>query len=135
MTVRWNGQALLQKARRGAVQGVVAGAAIVDEESVRRIQEEDKTGRVYNRGGRSHQASAPGQAPASDTGRLLGSRNTEIEDDGLVARVSYNTEYARRLEMGDEDFEPRPYLRVALEAKRDEVEETVQSFIRDELVR
>ena len=131
MTVRWNGDDVFRRARQGATVGVIAATALVEEESVRRIVEDPKTGIIYQRGDRVHQASAPGEAPASDTGRLIASRNVEIEDEAPVGRVSYNTEYARALEMGNEKIAPRPYLRVSLESKSDEVGGTINQFIRD----
>lgn len=46
------------------------GATITQQEAVRAIQTGGRSGRIYIRGGRAHQASARGEAPASDTTRL-----------------------------------------------------------------
>ena len=43
----------------------------VHEEAVKSIQGGNKSGRTYTRGNVSHKASAPGQAPATDRGRLV----------------------------------------------------------------
>lgn len=57
------------------------------------------SGRIYaRRGGRLHQASAPGEYPANDTGKLLASmrgRVTQIE-----ATIGTNMYYARFLRTG-----------------------------------
>lgn len=129
MTVQWNPAAAVAAVRRKAVQGVIAATALVEDASVEKITSGPKTGRIYRRNGVNHQASAAGEAPATDTGALLASRRAEVEENGLVGNVSYNTAYARRLELGDEDFAPRPYLNPSLEENRAEVKRLIASFI------
>lgn len=94
-----------------------------------------KTGRIYGsaediakavRGGkgskaaskRIHQASAPGEAPATDTGNLVGSATADTTQDGMSGYVFVNTPYAARLEFGDRDSKghiaARPFLFPAL---------------------
>lgn len=72
------------------------------------------SGRIYARGKTvTHQASAPGQTPAPDTGRLRASVQTEVTRSGwdVVGTVAVNTEYAAALELGTEKVKPRrPYL-------------------------
>lgn len=74
------------------------------------------SGRTYKRGGVTHQASAAGQPPAVDTGRLRASITYELGNTGkvLVARVGTNVNYARHLELGTSRMRPRPFLRPAL---------------------
>jgi HK97 gp10 family phage protein len=74
------------------------------------------TGRQYGR----HQASAPGQPPATDTGRLAASIREELRQDGkgLVEVVGTNVVYARPLERGTRSMAPRPFLRRALAKTR-----------------
>lgn len=67
------------------------------------------TGKVYGR----HRASAPGEAPAPDTGRMVGATfATPVERiaGGLRSQVVVNTEYAAGLEMGTEKVAPRPFI-------------------------
>lgn len=87
-----------------------------------------KTGRVYGRvaqkgsrnakgrfrkaGRYSHQASAPGEAPASDTGFLANSIFSVFSGDKMEGEVIAGIEYAEYLE---EDMN-RPFLRPALES-------------------
>ena len=78
-----------------------------------------KSGRVYNIKGppkRTHRASAPGEAPANDTGRLAESIQSSIE--GKTAEVFTNMEYAPWLEFGTQKMEPRPFLFPAVEKER-----------------
>ena len=71
-------------------------------------------GRVYKRRSIEHKASAPGEAPAIDTGALVNS--IEIVHYGtLQSAVLSNQEYALALELGrpEANLEPRPYMRPA----------------------
>lgn len=73
------------------------------------------TGRVYG----NHQASAPGQSPAVDTGRLR--QSIDIDDSkisSLKIRVGTNVQYAPALEYGSRTIAPRPFLRTAAERWR-----------------
>lgn len=73
-----------------------------------------KSGRVYARpGGRSHQASAPGEAPANDRGFLAGSLRA-APAGRLSWRVSTDKRYGAALELGTERIAPRPFLAPAL---------------------
>lgn len=75
-------------------------------------------GKVYRwERGTSHKASAPGEPPASDTGRLLNSIGHTMYDgaQGRSARVSAKTKYALWLELGTRYMAPRPFMRPALD--------------------
>lgn len=87
----------------------------VKREIKRLIKYPPKSGRVYTIRGRKHQASAPGEAPANRTGKLMKSasyrvRNHEEMEVGLTAS------YANYLETGTRKMKPRPYLTRAVEA-------------------
>jgi len=73
-----------------------------------------KSGQVYERYGRAHQASAPGEAPAIDTGYLQNSIAVEMLSD-LQAIVFTNALYAEYLEFGTARMAPRPYMVPAAE--------------------
>ena len=81
---------------------------------VKRIQRGPATGRIYKRGGIIHQASAPGQAPMSDTGRLAASIYFEKgfeSSRGLSVQVGSNLVYAAYLEYGTRHMEEeRPFF-------------------------
>lgn len=99
---------------RDDVETAVKSTAIeVVADSVKSIQRGSKSGRIYKRGDGYHQASAPGEAPASDSGRLAGDVSMSIK--GLVARVGTNVEYGRYLEFGTMNILERPWLRPALD--------------------
>ena len=89
------------------------------------IQRGPKSGRVYDtrfwtdaqgrlRRGEprpSHQASAPGQYPASDSGRLASSVMIDLPTPGgLTGRVGTNVQYGPMLEFGTSKMAARPWL-------------------------
>ena len=99
-----------------------------------------KTGRIYKRGNVTHQASAPGEAPATDTGNLANS--------GTVRRVGwlhfecvFSAEYAPILEPPEtlEGVEfgspsgkilPRPFLRPAVYKQAPILQEALDDALR-----
>ena len=82
------------------------------------IQSPPKTGRVYKYGKVLHQASAPGESPATDTGALVA--NSKVEQ-GRTAMwwILFMQEYAAPLEFGTPKMLPRPFLRPAIEGVKD----------------
>lgn len=116
----WNQPEFMGRARRGAMTGVVAWIGLVEKRAVELIMSPPKSGKIYRRRGVDHQASAPGQAPASDTGRLVNSRRVELIESQLRARLNFSTAYALALEVGTKHMEPRPYARRALAETKDE---------------
>lgn len=103
----------------GPTGKALARAAVTVERAAKRGMSSGG-GRSYRRGSVVHVASAPGTAPAVDTGRLRSSITHEIGRDprGLVARVGTNVRYAVYLELGTRKMRPRPFLRPALQAAK-----------------
>ena len=73
-----------------------------------------RSGRAYRLRGRDHRASAPGEPPASITGRLA--QSLEVIDDGDALLVASEVDYALYLERGTATMAPRPFLGPAAEA-------------------
>jgi hypothetical protein len=71
---------------------------------------EPKHGREYKRRGRVHVASAPGEAPAVDTGFLINSIQTDVKSN-TEAVVTIAAEYAELLEFEKD----RPFVRPAID--------------------
>ena len=130
MTVRFNEAEIRARVVQGVRQGIVAVTEGVRNEAISLILTGPKTGRIYRRRGVEHQASAAGEAPASDTGRLVGSVRTRYEDDYMTGIVAASTAYAEALEFGTVKMEPRPFMRVALARKRADIEPTIDKFVR-----
>jgi HK97 gp10 family phage protein len=78
------------------------------------------SGETYTRGSVSHTASAPGQPPAVDTGRLRSSITFVPGADarGPYVDVGTNVEYAPYLEFGTRKMASRPFFRTAVEKYR-----------------
>lgn len=112
--VTWNSAALLARARVGAWRGVTEWIGLVERRAVELITSPPKTGRIYKRRGVTHQASAPGEAPANDTSRLLNSRRIDLFESQLRARLTFSAKHALPLEAGTMKMEPRPFARRAL---------------------
>ena len=129
MAVEWYGDSLLDKIRRAAMVGVIDGVESVIEEGNSMIMDGKKTGRIYRRRGVEHQASAPGEAPASDTGRLVQSAHSEFDPADLSGEAIWSTEYAKPLEYGTAKMAPRPYARPALANKKDEIVSGIEGEI------
>lgn len=110
----WNGPQLLVALRAAIAPEVLAGGHMVHADAVNSIMTGQKTGRLYRRRDVVHQASAPGEPPASDTGTLVQRSTVEWNARELRATVVFRTKYALPLELGTERMEPRPYLRPAL---------------------
>lgn len=107
-----------EKAEKALSNAVKSTALSIRGEAIKSIQRGAKTGDVYSKyqPRREHRASASGQAPATDTGRLVNSIRSDVS--GKSAEVSANTEYAAALEFGTSKMEPRPYLVPAMEKER-----------------
>jgi hypothetical protein len=134
MAVEWNAEAIIQRAGAGVFRAVVAGTEAVRTEAIRLMQETPHTGRVYRRRGVSHQASAPGEPPAVDTGRHIQQITTDYDPANFAGTVTFHSAYALALEVGTAKMAARPYARPALESKRHEIEEEVGKAL-DEAMR
>lgn len=99
--------------RKPALDAVRRGALRVQRDAIESIRAPGK-GRVYPRGKKSHQASAPGDPPASDTGKLLGSVEVLFRNEGLIAEIGTALNYGAFLEFGTRKMQPRPWLTPAL---------------------
>ncbi len=89
----------------------------IGREGVRLIESGPKTGRLYKRGKKVHQASAPGEAPASDIGNLAASEYAKRIRQAFW-HVGFTAEYGLALEFGTPRILPRPFLRPAVEKYR-----------------
>ena len=131
MTVKFDTSTVEGRIRKAVMRGIIRGTEDVRTEAVSLIQNTKKTGRVYRRGGVEHQASAPGEPPASDTGQLVNSIGTVYDTTTLTGRVVAKSKHAPPLEFGTKNMEPRPFLRPALANKQADI----QKYVAEELSR
>lgn len=104
-------------------------AAELEGDVVLGIMQGPATGRIYKRGGVSHQASAPGEAPMSDTGTLAGSVYSEKETD-LTYNVGSRLARSLYLEVGTTRMAPRPIWAPMAEKHRAEFHDRIAGAIK-----
>lgn len=127
VTIRLEGSEQLQRQlrrlagdlREEAGRTVLATAIEMRADIVTSIQRGPASGVTYKKSNptRTHTASAPGQAPMSDTGRLANSITFDRVGD-LTATVGSNLNYAPWLEYGTSRMAARPFFRPAVERMR-----------------
>lgn len=101
MGIKWNGDEL-KRAVNKATEANLHRAAITLKNEVKKAISEP-----------SPPASAPGEEPHKDTGRLRASIAHEV--DGKTARVGTNVTYGKFLELGTKKMAARPFLRPTYE--------------------
>lgn len=102
-------KANVQRLAEMVVERTAQQAVAIAKESMA----EPKSGRLYQRGKVVHQASAPGEAPAIDTGHLVNSFFIR-KLNRLQRLITVGAEYAVHLEFGTSRMAARPFLRPAL---------------------
>jgi hypothetical protein len=107
----------------GVTQELAVWANTIRNHIIESMSRGTKTGRKYTRGKKDHRASAPGEAPAVDSGELISRiifdvRDMEVEIGPEIGGSSGDQEksYAYYLEFGTPEgqMEPRPYLAPAV---------------------
>ena len=96
---------------------------------IKRYNQGPATGEWYLRGTIAHQASAAGEAPKTDTGRLAGSVVFNKET-GHTVSVSTNVEYGPWLEFGTHKIKPRPAWVPAVEEARPKYLKRMETALR-----
>jgi HK97 gp10 family phage protein len=123
---------LTDEAKKQLLLTMKGGAMLVLNDANRSIAAGGKTGRIYRRRGIEHQASAPGEPPATDTGALIasGRADAEINGDTVNAIVEYRAPYAVHLEYGTRKMAARPFLTPAIERNRARIANLLRAALR-----
>lgn len=129
MTYKWKGKNIEEIVRQATSKVVLRRTENVLSIAVRSILSGEKTGRMYG----THQASAPGEAPANEYGTLVRSGKTTYDIKDISGKVTFSAKHALPLEYGTERMEPRPYLRPALAQGTDGIEEELADELRGRL--
>lgn len=109
----WRGGRVMQQLNTAAQTGLRKSGKIILDEMRRLILDEAKTGKMYG----SHQASAPGEAPANETGELVESFTAEVDTsikDKPTLIIGARADHATFLEYGTKFMAPRPFMRPAI---------------------
>ena len=98
---------------------VKGGAQLIRGEAIKSIQTGAKSGVMYQMYNprREHRASAPGQAPASDTGNLV-SKIIVKQKTRNITNVESNANYSAFLEYGTSKMQARPFMLPAFEKSK-----------------
>jgi len=97
---------------------------------IKRIQKGPASGVTYEKYNprRTHTASAPGEAPATDTGRLASSVDFKREGP-MSATVGSQVAYAAMLEFGTSRIAPRPAWVPATESMRPKFRQRLETAL------
>lgn len=98
---------------------------------IKAISRSPATGKTYRKysPNRTHRASAPGEPPASDTGRLANS--IVFKDEGrLAVSVGSDVVYASYLEFGTSRMAPRPAWTPAVENERKAFQQRISEAVK-----
>ena len=113
----------LSKDMKPDLQEVIKGGAqLIRGEAVKSIQTGPKSGKVYTRYNptRTHISSAPGEAPASDTGNLV--RNIRVKQKSQdIVTVESGASYSKFLEYGTSKMQARPFLFPAFKMSQNKI--------------
>jgi len=132
----------MERKIRSELKLAVAAAGTLVENEIKDSMRKAKHGKTYRKnkaitrkrkgknvvvGAKFHRASAPGEAPAVDRGRLVGSIHSKKEDSGYSSTIGVhdttNVKYAKALEYGTAKIAPRPFLIPALNKTKPAIEE------------
>lgn len=105
-------------------QGLLGAIALMVGDAKRSVARGPKTGRIYMKGKNRnirHQASAPGEPPATDTGKLVNSivGDAKITGKQVQGYLEARTAYAGYLEFGTRKMAARPFMTSAVMRNRD----------------
>ena len=101
-----------------------------------KIQHGPKTGKIYTHGNVTHQASAPGEPPATDTGYLATAMAVEATKDPLTKQTNVYAEYGGILEQpetqehGKSHIAPRPFMQPSFDDEEDSFKKGVNNLIK-----
>lgn len=119
--------------QKNIVKAINMGAIKVQSDAVKSIHKGIKKGRIYIRKAHKnktdiHRASAPGEAPASDTGNLASGIMLDLaKQNAPVALVISRAAYSNALEFGteDESILPRPFMGPAFSKNLDDIQKSM----------
>lgn len=96
--------------------------------AIQRISQGSRSGKVYKRGAIIHQASAEGEYPKTNTGRLVSSIRVDLRD--MEADIGSDINYAVYLENKQPKLGGRPWLSRAYDESQDEINGFIGTALR-----
>jgi len=123
-------QSMPPDSTREVKKAIATSAFMVEATAKRAIAQGKKSGKVYKRRGVFHRASAAGEPPATDTGRLISSISHQAFLDGLQVLVGTATKYGKFLEFGTHRIAARPWLFPALKQNSKKIVQLIDSAVK-----
>jgi hypothetical protein len=129
--LEWHGEKAKIAIQAASKKAVVVACEHMRDKLVQTLSGQ-RSGRRYKVPGTNvtYTASAPGEAPASRTGRLrqsIGSRVVEVPN-GVEGEVGTNLDYGLELERGTQRIRPRPWLAPTFEREQENVKDLIQKW-------
>jgi len=123
--------AIAKRVGINVAQAAFVGGQMVRAEAIDSIQS-SSPGKEVSRtraGGNTykHIAAGPGEAPNTDTGRLVNSIQVEVKQNDVYVGSSLG--YAPDLEFGTSKMAARPWLNPALESNKDKIKKLMKEGV------
>lgn len=117
--------------RRKMQQVIAYGINATRNTAIDNILRGAKSGETYVKYNprRTHQASASGQYPASDTQFLANNIVTSIQANGLEGEVISQADYSQHLEYGTSKMGARPFMQPSLEENRPKIRARLRKLL------
>ena len=123
----------------GMRQGWFKAGDELSKELSEQVLKKPRSGRTYVtriRGGnrRRHRASKAGESPANRSGNYRRSRGYNIRGWNQLEFGIKNVKYAKFLEQGTKNMDPRPGVKNAVEAKQNQIQGILESSLRNQFI-
>ncbi len=117
-----------EAAEKQALKGMKRAMMPMRKEILASLTANGKSGRLYPRGGgKYHQASAPGEAPSSDTSELRDQISLPLENrEELSVSVISRAPYSSDLEYGTSKMAARPFMTPAFLNNKEYMKEAIR---------
>lgn len=119
-------------AKPALLSAITKSCLLVERDAKIRMTDSPASGRDYWKGKHHdilHRASAPGEAPAVDTGTLRASVTHVVDEGKMEGLVGTHEDYGLYLEVGTSNIRPRPWLTPSLESNRSKIIEMCKSEV------
>lgn len=123
-----------ERIRRVVLKWLNAVGLLVVNKAKQSILKGPASGTIYRKYNprRDHRASAPGEAPASDTGTLARSVNLEVRERLHEVDVGTDVKHGKHLELGTRLMSARPWLLPALHKMKNKFVPLLKAMMRSE---
>lgn len=114
-------------------QALAKVALKIEGDAKYNIQTGARTGRIYKRGSKTHQASSRGEFPKTDTGELVSNITSEFSFSGMEVTVGSRASapHGFLLEFGTSKIAARPWLFPTVQSNKKFMQKTFANALSD----